>query len=79
VIVFANSSRYYIYGKQKIAKDQRADDILTLMKKNEALRVAYVDEVHHQGYTQYYSVLVKLDQDLQRGFLRYIELGYQVY
>ncbi|GJM93097.1 hypothetical protein PR202_ga09623 [Eleusine coracana subsp. coracana] len=55
-----------IYGNQKNAKDQRADDILTLMKKNEALRVAYVDEVHHQGYTQYYSVLVKFDQALQR-------------
>ncbi|XP_062221703.1 callose synthase 11-like [Phragmites australis] len=55
-----------IYGNQKNAKDQRADDILALMKKNEALRVAYVDEVHHQGYTQYYSVLVKFDQGLQR-------------
>ncbi|KAG0381273.1 hypothetical protein BDA96_K002200 [Sorghum bicolor] len=55
-----------IYGKQKIAKDQRAEDILSLMRKNEALRVAYVDEVHHQGYTQYYSVLVKFDQGLQR-------------
>ncbi|RLN25357.1 callose synthase 11-like [Panicum miliaceum] len=55
-----------IYGNQKIAREQRAEDILTLMKKNEALRVAYVDEVHHQGYTQYYSVLVKFDQSLQR-------------
>ncbi|XP_062206905.1 callose synthase 11-like [Phragmites australis] len=55
-----------IYGNQKNAKDQRANDILALMKKNEALRVAYVDEVHHQGYTQYYSVLVKFDQGLQR-------------
>jgi callose synthase len=55
-----------IYGNQKIARDQRAEDILNLMKKNVALRVAYVDEVHHQGYTQYYSVLVKFDQDLQR-------------
>ncbi|ONM37944.1 Callose synthase 11 [Zea mays] len=55
-----------IYGKQKIAKDQRAEDILTLMKKNEALRVAYVDEVHQRGYTEYYSVLVKFDQSLQR-------------
>ncbi|CAO2171493.1 unnamed protein product [Urochloa humidicola] len=55
-----------IYGNQKIARDQRAEDILTLMKKNEALRVAYVDEVSHQGYTQYYSVLVKFDQGLQR-------------
>lgn len=56
-----------IYGNQKMAKDQRAEDILTLMKKNVALRVAYVDEVHHEmGDMQYYSVLVKFDQDLQK-------------
>uniref|UniRef100_A0A0D3EU39 1,3-beta-glucan synthase n=1 Tax=Oryza barthii TaxID=65489 RepID=A0A0D3EU39_9ORYZ len=56
-----------IYGNQKKAKDQRAEDILTLMKKNDALRVAYVDEVHPEiGDTQYYSVLVKFDPVLQR-------------
>ncbi|CAM0882666.1 unnamed protein product [Alopecurus aequalis] len=56
-----------IYGNQKKGKDQRAEDILSLMKKNEALRVAYVDEVRHEmGDMQYYSVLVKFDQDLQR-------------
>lgn len=56
-----------IYGNQKMAKDQRAEDILTLMKKNVALRVAYVDEVRHEmGDMQYYSVLVKFDQDLQK-------------
>ncbi|KAG8055404.1 hypothetical protein GUJ93_ZPchr0001g30644 [Zizania palustris] len=51
-----------INGNQKKAKDQRAEDILTLMKKNEALCVAYVDEVHYEmGDMQYYSVLVKFD------------------
>lgn len=56
-----------IYGNQKKAKDQRAEDILTLMKKNETLRVAYVDEVRPEmGDMQYYSVLVKFDQDLQK-------------
>ncbi|KAG8055416.1 hypothetical protein GUJ93_ZPchr0001g29615 [Zizania palustris] len=56
-----------IYGNQKKAKDQRAEDILTLMKKNEALRVAYVDEVHYEmSDVQYYSVLVKFDPVLQR-------------
>jgi len=56
-----------IYGNQKKGKDQRAEDILALMKKNEALRVAYVDEVRHEmGDMQYYSVLVKFDQDLQK-------------
>ncbi|KAG8077957.1 hypothetical protein GUJ93_ZPchr0007g5696 [Zizania palustris] len=56
-----------IYGNQKKAKDQRAEDILTLMKKNETLRVAYVDEVHSEmGDMQYYSVLIKFDPVLQR-------------
>ncbi|KAM7277486.1 hypothetical protein ACFE04_019352 [Oxalis oulophora] len=34
-----------IYGTQKANKAPQADDILYLMKNNEALRVAYVDEV----------------------------------
>ncbi|KAF5188382.1 Callose synthase [Thalictrum thalictroides] len=56
-----------IYGTQKAKKDSHADDILYLMKNNEALRVAYVDEVHtgREG-VEYYSVLVKYDQDLQK-------------
>eukprot|EP01018_Ginkgo_biloba_P024102 Gb_37962 [translate_table: standard] len=56
-----------IYGAQKAKKDPRADDILYLMKNNEALRIAYVDEVHaERDIVEYYSVLVKYDQDLQR-------------
>ncbi|GAB2242531.1 hypothetical protein Droror1_Dr00019306 [Drosera rotundifolia] len=56
-----------IYGSQKAKKDPHADDILYLMKNNEALRVAYVDEVSRaRGETDYYSVLVKYDQELDR-------------
>ncbi|XP_039166632.1 callose synthase 11-like [Eucalyptus grandis] len=56
-----------VYGIQKANKDQRAKDILYLMKKNEALRVAYVDEVHSgREEVEFYSVLVKYDQQLQR-------------
>jgi callose synthase len=54
-----------IYGNQKAKKDAHADDILYLMKNNEALRVAYIDE-KQIGIDQleYYSVLVKYDQQL---------------
>ncbi|XP_050883663.1 callose synthase 12-like [Lathyrus oleraceus] len=56
-----------IYGTQKERKDPRADEILYLMKNNEALRVAYVDEVHTgRDEKEYYSVLVKYDQQLER-------------
>ncbi|XP_010242908.1 PREDICTED: callose synthase 12-like [Nelumbo nucifera] len=56
-----------IYGTQKAKKDPRAEDILYLMKCNEALRVAYVDEVHKgRNEVEYYSVLVKYDQQLQK-------------
>lgn len=56
-----------IYGNQKAKKDPRADDILYLMKNNVALRVAYVDEVHTgRDEVEYYSVLVKYDQELQK-------------
>ncbi|PIA26958.1 hypothetical protein AQUCO_08400016v1 [Aquilegia coerulea] len=56
-----------IYGTQKAKKDSHADDILYLMKNNEALRVAYVDEVHTgREEVEYYSVLVKYDQDLKK-------------
>ncbi|PWA99766.1 1,3-beta-glucan synthase subunit FKS1-like, domain-1 [Artemisia annua] len=55
-----------IYGTQKAKKDPHADEILYLMKNNEALRVAYVDEVPVRDRTEYYSVLVKYDQELQR-------------
>uniref|UniRef100_A0A1D1YPS8 1,3-beta-glucan synthase n=1 Tax=Anthurium amnicola TaxID=1678845 RepID=A0A1D1YPS8_9ARAE len=56
-----------IYGSQKAGGDPRAKEILHLMKNNEALRVAYVDEVHtERDGVQYYSVLVKYDQQLQK-------------
>nr|XP_043640134.1 callose synthase 12 [Erigeron canadensis]XP_043640135.1 callose synthase 12 [Erigeron canadensis] len=55
-----------IYGTQKAKKDPHADEILYLMKNNEALRVAYVDEVVVQDRTEYYSVLVKYDRDIEK-------------
>ncbi|XP_073148709.1 callose synthase 12 [Henckelia pumila] len=56
-----------IYGSQKAKKDPHAEEILYLMKSNEALRVAYVDEVvSGRDEKDYYSVLVKFDQKLQR-------------
>ncbi|RDX82018.1 Callose synthase 12, partial [Mucuna pruriens] len=56
-----------IYGVQKARKDPHADEILYLMKNNEALRVAYVDEVPiGRNEKEYYSVLVKYDQQLER-------------
>lgn len=56
-----------VYGIHKMAGDSRAEEILSLMKNNEALRVAYVDEVHvDRDEVEYYSVLVKYDQQLHR-------------
>ncbi|KAG0455476.1 hypothetical protein HPP92_024768 [Vanilla planifolia] len=55
-----------IYGQQKAKKDPHAEEILYLMKNNEALRVAYVDEVQSGREVEYFSVLVKYDQKLQR-------------
>lgn len=56
-----------IYGTQKAKKDPHAEEILYLMKNNEALRVAYVDEVPTgRDEKDYYSVLVKYDQKLER-------------
>lgn len=56
-----------LYGQQKAKGDPRAEEILTLMKNNEALRVAYVDEVKlGREVVEYYSVLVKFDQQLKR-------------
>ncbi|GLT86898.1 hypothetical protein SLE2022_050080 [Rubroshorea leprosula] len=55
-----------IYGAQKAKKDPHAEEILHLMKQNEALRVAYVDEVlTGRDERDYFSVLVKYDQQLQ--------------
>uniref|UniRef100_A0A6N2MFU7 Glycosyl transferase 48 domain-containing protein n=1 Tax=Salix viminalis TaxID=40686 RepID=A0A6N2MFU7_SALVM len=56
-----------IYGAQKAKKDPHAEEILYLMKNNEALRVAYVDEVNTgRDEKEYYSVLVKYDQQLDK-------------
>ncbi|KAL7216000.1 hypothetical protein ACSBR1_028030 [Camellia fascicularis] len=56
-----------IYGAQKAKKDPNAEEILYLMRNNEALRVAYVDEVSSgRDEKEYYSVLVKYDQQLQK-------------
>lgn len=56
-----------MYGHHKEKGDPRAEDILNLMKNNEALRVAYVDEVYlGREEMEYYSVLVKFDQQLKR-------------
>ncbi|KAL8460435.1 hypothetical protein ACS0TY_032101 [Phlomoides rotata] len=56
-----------MYGVHKAKGDSRADEILYLMKNNEALRVAYVDEVHlGREEVEYYSVLVKYDQQQKR-------------
>ncbi|CAI9787626.1 unnamed protein product [Fraxinus pennsylvanica] len=56
-----------LYGTQKVEKDQRAEEILNLLKDNEALRVAYIDAVSKEkAEKEYYSVLVKYDKKLQR-------------
>ncbi|MBA0666587.1 hypothetical protein Goklo_002984 [Gossypium klotzschianum] len=56
-----------IYGAQKDKKDSHAEEILYMMKHNEALRVAYVNEVSvGRDEKEYYSVLVKYDQQLQK-------------
>lgn len=57
-----------IYGSQKAKKEPQAEEILYLMKQNEALRIAYVDEVPvgRGETTEYYSVLVKYDHQLEK-------------
>ncbi|CAA2999737.1 callose synthase 11-like [Olea europaea subsp. europaea] len=54
-----------MYGVHKGKGDPHAEEILYLMKNNEALRVAYVDEIYlGREEVEYYSVLVKYDQQL---------------
>jgi callose synthase len=56
-----------VYGQQKAKNDPNAFEILELMKNYEALRVAYVDERQINGNEkEFFSVLVKYDQQLQR-------------
>ncbi|XP_022722477.1 callose synthase 12-like [Durio zibethinus] len=54
------------YGEHKARKDPLAEDIMDLLKHNEALRISYVDQVSIGYNEEYYSVLVKYDQQLQR-------------
>ncbi|KAJ7533488.1 hypothetical protein O6H91_13G051600 [Diphasiastrum complanatum] len=56
-----------IYGSQKAQNDPRAKDILYLLKRFEALRVAYVDElISGRDSKRVYSVLVKYDSVAQK-------------
>ncbi|XP_059665125.1 callose synthase 9 [Cornus florida] len=54
-----------IYGKQKEEQKPEAADIALLMQRNEALRVAFIDEVETlkdgKVHTEFYSKLVKGD------------------
>ncbi|KAG6422840.1 hypothetical protein SASPL_113221 [Salvia splendens] len=54
-----------IYGKQKEDQKPEAADIAMLMQRNEALRVAFIDEVESlkegRVHTEYFSKLVKGD------------------
>ncbi|KAI3710264.1 hypothetical protein L2E82_40042 [Cichorium intybus] len=55
------------YGSQKQKGESQAEDIANLMKSNEALRVAYVDEVRlGRSEVEYYSVLVKYNNELKK-------------
>ncbi|KAL4563210.1 hypothetical protein LXL04_027246 [Taraxacum kok-saghyz] len=55
------------YGSQKQKGEPQAEDISILMKNNEALRVAYVDEVRlGRSEIEYYSVLVKYNCQLKK-------------
>ncbi|MCO5610096.1 hypothetical protein L7F22_064331 [Adiantum nelumboides] len=54
-----------IYGQQKQKQDHRAADVLYLMQKNEALRVAFIDTVEvlkdQKTHKEFFSKLVKAD------------------
>ncbi|GAB2298678.1 Callose synthase 11 [Dionaea muscipula] len=64
---YLNRVTCQMYGIHKMKGDPRAEEILYSMKNNEALRVAYVDEVHlGRNEVEYYSVLVKYDQQKKR-------------
>ncbi|MFQ6654314.1 hypothetical protein Gotur_025368 [Gossypium turneri] len=55
------------YWEHKAIGDPRAEEIIDLLKHNEALRMAYVDQVSTESdEKEYYSVLVKYDRQLQR-------------
>uniref|UniRef100_A0A2N9INZ6 1,3-beta-glucan synthase n=1 Tax=Fagus sylvatica TaxID=28930 RepID=A0A2N9INZ6_FAGSY len=54
-----------IYGRQKEEQKPEAADIALLMQRNEALRVAFIDDVENlkdgKAHTEFYSKLVKAD------------------
>ncbi|XVE81625.1 hypothetical protein DITRI_Ditri15bG0080000 [Diplodiscus trichospermus] len=54
------------YGLHKDREDPRDKDIKDLLKHNEALRISYVDQISIGNTEEYYSVLVKYDQQLQK-------------
>ncbi|XP_039002059.1 callose synthase 12-like isoform X1 [Hibiscus syriacus] len=55
------------YWEHKAEGDPRAEEIMDLLKHNEALRVSYVDQVSTGiDDKEYYSVLVKYDPQLHR-------------
>ncbi|XVE81624.1 hypothetical protein DITRI_Ditri15bG0079900 [Diplodiscus trichospermus] len=54
------------YWEQNATEDLRVQDIKDLLKHNEALRISYVDRVSIRDNIEYYSVLVKYDQQLRR-------------
>ncbi|KAB2092518.1 hypothetical protein ES319_A02G036600v1 [Gossypium barbadense] len=55
------------YWEHKAIGDPRAEEIIDLLKHNEALRMAYVDQISTESdEKEYYSVLLKYDRQLQR-------------
>ncbi|KAK8988034.1 hypothetical protein V6N11_065633 [Hibiscus sabdariffa] len=55
------------YWEHKVGGDPRAEEIMDLLKHNEALRIAYVDQVSiGNKEKEYHSVLVKYDRQLRR-------------
>ncbi|KAK8623710.1 hypothetical protein V6N13_065073 [Hibiscus sabdariffa] len=55
------------YWEHKAKRDPRAEEIMDLLKHNEALRVSYIDQVSTGiDEKEYYSVLLKYDRQLQR-------------
>ncbi|XVF38236.1 hypothetical protein REPUB_Repub20aG0082600 [Reevesia pubescens] len=54
------------YAEQKAREEPCAVEIMDLLKHNETLRISYVDQVSTGRDVEYYSVLVKYDQQLQR-------------
>ncbi|KAA3485451.1 callose synthase 11-like [Gossypium australe] len=56
------------YWEHKAIGDPRAEEIMDLLKHNEALRMAYVDQVSTgSDEKEYYPVLVKYDRQLQQS------------